>query len=118
LPSRLRLASVYRIGGARMRNLREFALSRLRACFPKDFHRIVSELSQRELAKNAPQPAVAESKAAAQAVASARCATRGCPFPALFDNLCRGHFLDAHADRSLMPSLTGEAVTNLNRLIA
>jgi hypothetical protein len=98
------------------RTLREFALSRLRVCFPEAYPHMVAELSQRELAKNAPAPTPqpVESKPAV----NGRCSVRGCVWPSAVGTLCRSHVADSLADRSLMPALTGMAITNLNRLIA
>jgi hypothetical protein len=49
---------------------------------------------------------------------SARCSQRACAFPAVKDGLCRGHFIDAQAEYSMLPSTTSAAISGLSRLIA
>jgi hypothetical protein len=75
--------------------LRDLAISRLCALFPRDFHRMMDRL-------NADRPD-----------ANTRCIVRACPFPATVDGLCRSHFADSHAEFSMMRSATGVAVSGL-----
>ena len=75
------------------RTLRELAVSRLRALFlPADFQHMMQKLDAHDAARTA---------------AKSRCGVRGCVSPSVLDGFCRGHFEDAHAEYSLMRSLTG-----------
>lgn len=80
------------------------ATSRLKALFPKDF--------QRMLGAQAAHPIVA-----AVASTNGRCCIRACVFPSVVDGLCRGHSLDARSEKSLLPSTTQAAISNLGMVV-
>ena len=107
--------------------LLELAEHRLRTLFPKHFpspahfqsktHEGAPSSRVSTLAST-PPPAVVEPKAAAQAVASTKCAERGCVWPALADGKCRGHYLDSKCEKSLLPSTTACAIDNLGMMVS
>jgi hypothetical protein len=93
-----------------MRNLREFAMSRLRACFPTRYKEMLKVMIPPPVARNVAEP---------QAVAvNGRCAVRGCVFPSKLDGLCRTHYVDSKCEKSLLPSTTQAAIANLGMVVA
>jgi hypothetical protein len=94
-------------------HLYDFAVSRLRQLFPKTYRQMIKE--------PIPPPAVvtfAKPAAKIEAVTNTKCVVRACPFPAAVGPLCRSHLADSLADRSLLPSTTQIAISNLECLIA
>jgi len=98
-------------------SLLELAIARLRQLFPKDYQRMIKAVAQLP----PPSANVAEAKRAApppQPAANGRCSVKGCVFPAVVGPLCRSHLADSLAEKSLLPSTTQIAISNLECLIA
>jgi hypothetical protein len=101
----------------------QLAEQRLRTLFPKHFPHMIKPQAPPQVAatdgesKNhcakMPSDTVEPPPAAPPevvVVTNARCGVRGCAFPVKIEGWCRTHYLDAHSDHSVMPSLTGAAI--------
>jgi len=64
-----------------------------------------------------PPPPATNAKPAAPTSASTRCSERACPYPSVSDGRCRSHLLDATMQRSLLPSTTAAALSNLGHIV-
>jgi hypothetical protein len=99
------------------RSLLELATARLRQLFTAHFDRMMANLRPSQIATKRVKPAAKPAAAEAEALAS-RCGVRGCVFPSVVDGLCRTHFMDSRAEKSVLPSTTGTAIINLECRIA